>query len=124
MGKLEQLGLVHIENLRLRTIIGFNDWEREKKQDVKINIKIRFDAAKAGRSDCVEDTVNYKTIAKRIIETVEQSQFYLVEKLAQVILDIAMENPQVVEAWVKVEKPFALRFADSVSIELSAQRNA
>ncbi len=123
MEKLEHLGLVHIENLRLRTIIGFNDWERKKKQDVTINIKVRFDVAKAGRSDCVEDTVNYKAIAKRIIQTVEQSQFYLVEKLARVILDIAMENPQVVEAWVKVEKPFALRFADSVSIELSDQRD-
>ena len=124
MEKLEHLGLVHIKNLRLRTIIGINDWERKNKQDVIINIKIRFNAARAGQTDCVEDTVNYKTLTKRIIQTVEQSQFYLVEKLAQVILDIAMENPEVVKAWVEVEKPFALRFADSVSIKLSAQRNA
>lgn len=123
MKKLEHLALVQIENLRLRTIIGINDWERKEKQDVTINIKIRFDAARAGQSDCIEDTVNYKELNKRVIQTVEQSQFYLVEKLARVILDIAMENSQVVEAWVKVEKPFALRFADSVSIELSDQKD-
>lgn len=122
MEEIESLALVRIENLRLRTIIGINDWERKNKQDVTINIKIRFDAEPAGQSDRIEDTVNYKAITKRAIEAVEESQFYLVEKLARVILDIAMEDPRVVWASVKVDKPFALRFADSVSIEVSDKR--
>lgn len=122
MEELESLALVRIENLRLRTIIGINDWERKEKQDVTINIKIRFDATRAGQSDRIEDTVNYKAITKSVIKTVEESQFYLVEKLARAILDIAMEDPRVVWASVKVDKPFALRFADSVSIEVSDRR--
>lgn len=122
MEEIESLALVRIENLRLRTIIGINDWERKNKQDVTVNIKIRFDAARAGQSDRIEDTVNYKAITKRVIKAVEESQFYLVEKLARVILDIAMEDSRVVWVSVKVDKPFALRFADSVSIEVSDKR--
>lgn len=122
MEELKSLALVRIENLRLRTIIGINDWERKQKQDVIINIKIRFDATQAGQSDRIEDTVNYKAITKSVIKTIEESQFYTVEKLAQAILDIVMEDPRVVWTSVKLDKPFALRFADSVSIEVSDQR--
>ncbi|MBO1350689.1 MAG: dihydroneopterin aldolase [Hormoscilla sp. GUM202] len=111
-----------IENLRLRTVIGFNDWERENKQDVIVNIKAKFKVGKAAQTDRVEDTVNYKTIVKQVINLVEKSDCNLLETLAQMILDIVMENPLIVWAKVKVDKPFALRFADSVSIKLKATR--
>lgn len=111
-----------IENLRLRTVIGFNDWERENKQDVIVNIKAKFKVGKATQTDRVEDTVNYKTIVKQVINLVEKSDCNLLETLAQMILDIVMENPLIVRAKVKVDKPFALRFADSVSIKLKATR--
>ncbi|WP_198953973.1 FolB domain-containing protein [Moorena bouillonii] len=114
--------LLEIKNLRLRTIIGFNDWERKTQQDVVINIKAGFPPGNSTKSDCVEDTLNYKTLSKRVIKAVEESKFNLLEKLTQMILDIVMENPRIVWAKVKVYKPFALRFSDSVSIELSAKR--
>lgn len=114
--------VVEIKNLRLRTIIGFQDWEREKKQDVIINIKAGFYPGNATQSDQVEDTLDYKIITKRIIKAVEESNFNLLEKLTKMILDIVMENSRVSWANVKVEKPFALRFSDSVAIELSAQK--
>jgi len=57
------LAVFEIENLRLRTVIGFNDWERKNKQDVIVNIKAKFKVGKAARTDRFEDTVNYKTIA-------------------------------------------------------------
>ncbi len=101
-----------IENLRLRTVIGFNDWERKNKQDVIVNIKAKFKVGKAAQTDIVEDTVNYKTIAKQVINLVEKSDCNLLETLAQMILDIVMENHLIVWAKVKVDKPFALRFAD------------
>ena len=113
---------VEIKNLRLRTIIGFQDWEREKKQDVIVNIKAGFDPGHATQSDRVEDTLDYKVLTKRIIKAVEESNFNLLEKLTQMILDIVMENNRITWANVKVEKPFALRFSDSVAIELSAKR--
>ena len=73
-------------------------------------------------SDAIEDTVDYKTITKRIIKEVEASQFFLLEKLTRLILNIVIENERVTEATVRVDKPFALRFADSVSLELHEKK--
>lgn len=117
------MATIHIKNLRLRTIIGVNDWERDHKQDVVINVHIQFDPAKSIASDNLKDTVDYKNITKQIIKQVEASKFYLIERLADMILSIVMENPLVREATVKIDKPFALRFADSVSIELVRKRS-
>ena len=116
------MATIRITNLRLRTTIGVNDWEREHKQDVVINVTMDFDARKACASDNIQDTVNYKAITKRIIKAVEASDYLLLEKLAAAILKIVMEDPKVNEATVRVDKPFALRFADSVSVELSKKR--
>jgi len=116
------MATIRITNLKLRTIIGINDWERKHKQDVMINIKMEFDASKSIESDAIADTVDYKVITKHIIKEVESSDFQLLEKLTQLVLNIVMEHPQVQEATVRVDKPFALRFADSVSIELNEKR--
>lgn len=116
------MATIRIINLKLRTIIGINDWERECKQDIVINVTIDCDAARAAESDAIEDAVDYKTITKCIIMEVEASSFFLLEKLAKAILNIVMENSLVREATVRVDKPLALRFADSVSIELSEKR--
>ena len=113
------MATIRIDNLKLRAIIGIYGWEREHKQDVIINVKMDFDASKSIKSDSIEDTVDYKVITKRIIKEVEASDFQLLEKLTQMILSIVMDNSQVQEATVRVDKPFALRFADSVSIELT-----
>ena len=114
--------IIHIKNLRLRTIIGIYDWERENKQDVVINIKLQFDGRKAAETDDIHETIDYKHITKQIINEVENSQYYLVEKLAESILEIIMTNKKVQKASVEVDKPHALRFADSVSITCSAER--
>lgn len=114
--------IARIKNLRLRTIIGIFDWERKTKQDVIFNIELEFDGRKAAESDNIEDTVDYKTLTKRIISEVEQSQFYLLEKLADHVLKIILENPNVQRAVVEVDKPHALRFADSVSIICTAEK--
>ncbi|MBZ0166672.1 MAG: FolB domain-containing protein, partial [Candidatus Omnitrophica bacterium] len=71
------MATIQISNLRLRTIIGANDWERDHKQDVIINIRIGFDAGKSIASDELKDTVDYKTITKDIIEEVEGSSYFL-----------------------------------------------
>lgn len=118
------MATIRITNLKLRAIIGIHDWEREHKQDVIINVAIEFDASKSIKSDSIKDTVDYKVITKSIITQVEASEFQLLEKLTQLVLNIVMENPQVQEATVRVHKPFALRFADSVSIELSKKRKS
>lgn len=113
---------IRIKNLRLRSLIGIYDWEREHKQDVIINARIDFDGTAAAGSDRIEDTVNYKSITKRIIALVEDAEFYLVEKLADKILQLIMDDSKVLRAEVEVDKPQALRFSDSVSVTCSAER--
>jgi len=113
---------IHITDLALRTIIGLNPEERRKPQDVLINITLEADLGPAGTSDAVADTVNYRTLTKRVIRLVEASRFYLVEKLAQEIAWLALEDERVQQVWVRVEKPGALRFARSVGVELSRTR--
>ncbi|MEE9422459.1 MAG: dihydroneopterin triphosphate 2'-epimerase [Gammaproteobacteria bacterium] len=113
---------IRISNLRLRTYIGFNEDELEKRQDVVVNVRFDYLAEKAADSDDVEYAVNYKTVTKQIITLVESNKFLLLEKLTTEVLDLVMENPLIKYADVQVEKPHALRFADSVSASLSANR--
>jgi FolB domain-containing protein len=107
-----------IKNLLLRGIIGINDWEREKPQDILINITLYGDLKPAGSSDKIEDTINYRTITKKIITHVEGSKRFTVEALAQDIVDICLQADGVEKARVRVEKPGALRFAQSVGVEI------
>ncbi|MFT5219021.1 MAG: D-erythro-7,8-dihydroneopterin triphosphate epimerase [Gammaproteobacteria bacterium] len=114
---------INITNLRLRTYIGFNPEEKDKQQDIIVNVKITYRADQAFNSDDEDDALNYKTITKNIISHVEQGRFQLLEKLAADLLAIACEPRQVRHAEIKVDKPHALRFADSVSVSLSATRD-
>lgn len=117
------LDQIQIHDLLLRTIIGINDEERRNKQDVLINITLWADTRAAGQSDAIDDAVNYRTIAKRVITLVEESQFFLVEKMAAEIATICLGDPRVERARVRVEKPGALRFARSVGVEIERERN-
>lgn len=111
-----------IKDLLLRGIIGLNDWEREKRQDILINVTLFTDLRAAGLSDDIGDTLNYRTITKRIIQYVEDgSAHYTVEALAAAVARIAIDGgaPRVV---VRVEKPGALRFAASVGVEIERTR--
>lgn len=110
--------IINICNLRLRTYIGFNPEEKEKKQDVIINIEIKYRVNKAALDDVVEDALNYKTITKQIIRHVEQGRFLLLEKLVSDVLEICSHHTSVLSARVTIDKPHALRFADSVSLTL------
>jgi dihydroneopterin aldolase len=112
-----------IKDLRLRTYIGFNDEERSNKQDVIINASIEYPATNACSTDDVDNAVNYKTICKKIIAHVEANRFLLLEKLAADVLDICLEPNQVKKASVEIDKPHALRFADSVSFTLTASKD-
>lgn len=113
---------IHIKDLLLRTIIGINDDERRNRQDVLINLVMHADLRPAGASDDIDDAVNYRTITKRIIALVENSQFFLVEKMADEIAKICLEDQRVKRARVRIEKPGALRFARSVGVSIKRSR--
>ncbi len=122
LGQLEP-SRIRIKQLRLRTFVGFNEEEQEKRQDVVINIAVEYDALRAARSDRPEDALNYRTITKRVIDLVENNRFLLLEKLVHDILALVLEHEAALRAEVEVDKPHALRFSDSVSLTMSAQRD-
>ena len=114
---------IQLQDLLLRTIIGINEEERRNRQDVLINIILYADTRAAGASDAIEDAVNYRTLTKRVIKRVEESSFYLVEKMAAEIAAICLQDPRVEAVDVRVEKPGALRFARSVGVEIHRTRS-
>tara|TARA_R110002111_G_scaffold262504_1_gene338894 strand:- start:64033 stop:64404 length:372 start_codon:yes stop_codon:yes gene_type:complete len=113
---------IQISDLLLRTIIGINDEEREKKQDVLLNLTMYVDLRAAARSDDISDAVNYRTITKEIIDLVENSHFQLVEKMADEVAKICLKDERVQQTVVKIEKPGALRFARSVGVTVERTR--
>ena len=111
-----------IKDLRLRCVIGLHDWEREKIQDVVLNVEFQYEAGEAIREDAVEHAVDYKALTKKIIGAVEPARFRMLESLAAAVLELVMQEPRIASARVEVDKPHSLRFADSVSATVSASR--
>ncbi len=117
------MALIRVKNLLLRTYIGFNPEELANKQDVLINIEIEADIPEEALMDDEPNGIyNYKTITKQIIELVQDNRFKLLEVLTKNILDLIMTDQRVKRARVEVDKPHALRFAESVSFEMEAGR--
>ena len=114
---------IHIRDLLVRCIVGIYPDERREKQDVIINIVLHADLRKAGESDDIDDTVNYKTIKKEVLAMVQQSEYFLLEKLAEQIAGIALKDSKVQRVDVSIDKPGALRFARSVAVEISRTRD-
>ena len=114
---------IRIKDLRLRTYIGIKEEEILNHQDILINATILYPAANAVSVNQIEQALNYRTITKAMIRHVEDNRFALLERLTQELLDIVMQHEQVRYAEVEVDKPHALRFAESVSITLSAARD-
>lgn len=109
--------IVFIEDLRVQTVIGVFEWEREIRQTVSIDLEMAFDIGKAAASDDIADTVDYKALRDDIVEMVEASTFQLLEALAQTVADhVLAAGAQAVQ--VTIDKPLALRFADSVAVSI------
>lgn len=115
---------IKIRNLRVRTYIGFNNEERIKQQDVIINMEINHQVDPGTLQDKVSSALNYKTITKAVIEHVEQGRFLLLEKLVTDVVEICARDPRVEHCRVTIDKPHALRFADSVSVTLEHCKDA
>ncbi len=113
---------IHIRDLSLRCIIGIFDNERLEKQDVIINVTLHCDLSQACNSDDFNDTVDYKTVKKKIMKMVEESNFLLIEALAGAVADICLEFEKVKQVDVTVEKPGALRFVRTVDVEISRSK--
>ena len=107
---------IFIRDLRVDTVIGIYDWERSIKQTVHIDLELGTDIAKAAASDRIEDTLNYKAVAKNVITFVEESRFQLVETLAERIVALVREEFSVPWVRLTLNKGGAVRGAQGVGV--------
>lgn len=107
---------VFINDLRIETIIGIYDWERKVKQTISLDLEMGTDIRKSAETDAIEDTLNYKAVAKRLIAFVGDSEYQLVETLAEKIAEIVLSEFNV--PWLKltVHKPGAVRGSRDVGV--------
>ena len=109
------MDIVYIRELEVRTIIGIFDWEREQRQVVSLDLEMGSDIA-AAATDTIENALNYKAVAKRLIDFIEKSDFFLVETLAERVTDIVVNEFNV--SWVKLRlgKPGAVTGSKDVGV--------
>ena len=111
-----------VSDLVCRCVIGVEEWERREPQEVLVSLALTVDLTLAGKSDRIEDSVDYRALKKRVLAEAESSSFHLIEALAERLATICLEDERVEAVQVRVEKPGALRFARTVAVEISRQR--
>ncbi len=110
------MDIVFIRELQVETVIGIYDWERKIRQVISLDIDMATDIKKAAASDDIDDTLSYKTVAKRLIAYIEESEFELVEALAEKICAIIREEFKVPWVRLTLHKPGAVRGSRSVGV--------
>jgi len=113
---------VFIKDILARGIIGVNDCERDKPQDILINIDLWTEIRKKDAVDSISECIDYSKVTKKVIRHAETSKRFTVEALAEDIAQICLEDPKVLKTTVRVEKPGAVRFAQSVGVEIERSR--
>ena len=110
------MDIIFIEDLRIETIIGIYDWEREIRQVIAIDLEMAMDNAKPASTENIDDALNYKAVAKRLIQFVGESEFQLVETLAERIAEIVLKEFDVPWLKLKLSKPGAVTGSKSVGV--------
>ncbi len=110
------MDIIFLHDLRVETVIGIWEWERKIRQTVAIDLDMSADIRKAAKTDSVDDTLNYKLVAKRVQQFVGESSFKLVETLAENIAGLILDEFDVSWVRVRVNKPGAIRGARDVGV--------
>lgn len=110
------MDIIYLRDLKIETIIGIFDWEREIKQTISFDLDMATDIRRAAASDAIEDTLDYKAVSKRIIGFVEASSFQLVETLAEKVAEIILSEFNVNWVRVRLDKMGAIRGASGVGV--------
>ena len=116
--------IVFIRGLEARTIIGINDWERENLQTVRLDIDVGCDVSKAANSTDIDETVNYRSVAKAVLAHVEAADYELVETMAENLAALILKDFAADYVRLRVSKPGAVRFSDEVGVEIVRPRGA
>ncbi len=110
------MDIIYLRDLRIETVIGVYDWERRIRQVVSLDLEMATDIHKAAGTDAIEDTLDYKAVAKRLIEFVGNSEFQLVETLAERVTEIVRREFGVPWVRLRLSKPGAVRGARDVGV--------
>jgi dihydroneopterin aldolase len=113
---------IFLNDLKVETIVGIWDWERKIRQTVSIDLQLGADIKRAAASDSIDDTLNYKLVAKRVQQFVSESSFKLVETLAENIAEVVIAEFEVPWVEVRVNKPGAIRGARDVGVNIRRER--
>ena len=113
---------IFLSDLKVETTIGIWDWERKIKQTVVIDLEMAADIARAASTDSIEDTLNYKAVAKMVQQFVAESEFQLVETMAERIAEKILDDFGIAWVQVQVAKPGAIRGARSVGVRIRRSR--
>jgi FolB domain-containing protein len=113
---------LRINGLLVRPIIGLYPEERLNRQDLLVTVTLEADLRRAGRTDALTDSIDYKALKKSILKLADDSQFFLIERFAQAVADLSLKDPRVRQVTVSVQKPGALRFAQSAEVEICRHR--
>lgn len=119
-----RMDTVFLHGLRIDTVIGIWDWERRLKQTLIVDLDMGADLSVPGRSDAIEDTIDYKAVTKRILRLADESAFLLVEKLAETIADILLTEFRLPWVRVRINKRGAVRHARDVGVIIERTRSA
>jgi dihydroneopterin aldolase len=115
---------IFLTSLSTEAVIGIFDWERVVRQRIEIDLEMSFDLSAAAASDSIDDTLNYKSIAKRVLAFVEASRFQLVETLAERVAGLVLAEFPVAKVRVTVHKPGAIRHSRDVGVIIERSRDA
>ena len=107
---------VFIKGLKVRATVGVFEWERHIRQNLLVDLELRADVSRAAKSDALEDTLDYKTISQRVVKFIEQSEYHLVESLAEALADLIRKEFAVGWLRLRIAKPFAVRPAQEVGV--------
>lgn len=121
----KKMTVIRVKDLSLRTYIGFKPHEKMHKQDVLIQLEVEVETSMVEHNDDyqVDGFYDYRSMTKSVIKLVEESRYDLLEALTRKVLDEIMSNPLVKKARVEIEKPHALRYSRTVSVEMSSERS-
>lgn len=117
------MDIVYIHGLKIETVIGIYDWEREVKQVVSLDLEMATDIQRAAASEAIEDTLDYKAVSKRLIAFISESQFLLVEAMAEQVAAIVLNEFQVPWLRLRLSKPGAVRGAEDVGVIIERSRD-
>ena len=110
---------ISVSGVSLRMVIGIEDWERKDKQEILIGYEFECDCSKAAKTDDIKDAVDYKIVNKKVLELQKLTDIKTIERLSQLITEVILEDPKILSTTVYVTKMGALRWSDSVTVQIT-----